>query len=76
MDTYSPCSNANPSILGINCGNTYECEYDTLNYENEAICCSSVGGCQYSSATLTVNLSKTATVDDSYMIGIYVSLVC
>ena len=63
VDTLSLCTNS--SVLGINCGNYQECESTTLlNYQNQAICCSSYQGCRYSSGTLIVN----DTID---RIGIY-----
>ena len=61
VDTYSLCTNS--SVLGINCGNYRECESDTLNYENKAICCGAEQGCFYVSATLTINVSRNSVND-------------
>ena len=70
VDTLSLCTNS--LILTINCGNYEACHSDTLNYTNKAICCSSSGGCRYSSIALVVNLSNTSINDESKdMIGVY-----
>lgn len=70
VNTLSTCKNS--SVLGINCGNYDECSYDTLNYKNQAICCTSEFGCQYSSVTLTINISATfINYESAHMIDIY-----
>ena len=42
VDTLSLCTNS--FVLGINCGDYQDCLSDTLNYENQAVCCSSYLG--------------------------------
>ena len=62
---------SNPNILGKNCGDYRECNYSTLNYDNQAIICSAYQGCQYGSGLLTVNTQNTTLVSDWNLIGIY-----
>ena len=70
VDTLSLCTNS--SLLGINCGDFHECENDTLlNYENNAICCTSYAGCRYTSASLSVNVSSNTMDKLVDTIGIY-----
>ena len=71
---YKNTSNYNPNVLGINCADSQQCEYNSLNYSNKAICCTSFNACFGASGTLTLNetlISNIYNYNSSNLIDVY-----